>query len=42
MSETMTPAVQEAIRQQRWKINPNPLAAVRTAAHQEAKKMGLT
>lgn len=41
MSEAMTPAVQEAIRGQKWKISPNPLAAVRTAAHQEARKMGL-
>lgn len=40
--ETMKPAVQEAIRQQRWKIAPNPLAAIRTATHQEAKRMGLT
>ena len=42
MPETMKPAVQEAIRQQRWKIAPNPLASIRTATHQEAKKMGLT
>jgi hypothetical protein len=41
MPETMTPAVQEAVRQQRWKIAPNPLASIRTAAHQEARKMGL-
>jgi len=34
--------VKEAIRQQRWKIAPNPLASIRTAAHQEAKRMGLT
>jgi hypothetical protein len=38
----LKPAVQEAIRQQRWKIAPNPLAAIRTASHQEAKRMGLT
>jgi hypothetical protein len=42
MPEAMKPAVQEAIRQQRWKIAPNPLASIRTAAHQEAKKMGLS
>ncbi len=42
MPETMIPAIQEAIRQQRWKIAPNPLASIRTAAHQEAKRMGLT
>jgi len=42
MPETMKPAVQEAIRQQRWKIAPNPLASIRTAAHQEARKMGLS
>jgi len=41
MPEAMTQTVQEAIRGQRWKIAPNPLAAVRTAAHQEARKMGL-
>jgi hypothetical protein len=41
MPETMTPAIQEAIRQQRWKIAPNPLASIRTAAHQEARRMGL-
>jgi hypothetical protein len=42
MPEPMIPAIQEAIRQQRWKIAPNPLASIRTAAHQEAKRMGLT
>jgi hypothetical protein len=42
MPENMIPAIQEAIRQQRWKIAPNPLASIRTAAHQEAKRMGLT
>jgi hypothetical protein len=42
MPEAMIPAIQEAIRQQRWKIAPNPLASIRTAAHQEAKRMGLT
>jgi hypothetical protein len=41
MPATMTPAIQEAIRQQRWKIAPNPLASVRTTAYQEAKRMGL-
>ncbi len=41
MPDIMKPAVQEAIRQQRWKIAPNPLASIRTAAHQEAKKMGI-
>jgi len=42
MPVAMIPAIQEAIRQQRWKIAPNPLASIRTAAHQEAKRMGLT
>lgn len=42
MPDSMIPAIQEAIRQQRWKIAPNPLASIRTAAHQEAKRMGLT
>jgi hypothetical protein len=42
MSGAMIPAIQEAIKQQRWKIAPNPLASIRTAAHQEAKRMGLT
>ena len=41
MQPEMAPAVYEAIRQQRWKISPNPLAGIRTAAHQEAKRMGL-
>ncbi len=41
MPLTMIPAIEEAIRQQRWKIAPNPLASIRTAAYQEAKKMGL-
>lgn len=42
MPESMLPAVQEAVRQHKWKIAPNPLASIRTAAHQEAKRMGLT
>ena len=42
MPEQMTPAVQEAVRQKRWQIAPNPLAAIRTAAHQEARRMGLS
>ena len=42
MPESMIPAVQEAVRQPKWKIAPNPLASIRTAAHQEAKRMGLT
>lgn len=42
MPEAMIPAIQEAVRQQKWKIAPNPLAAIRTATHQEAKRMGLT
>ena len=41
MPETMKTAVQEAIRQQRWKIAPNPLSSIRTATHQEARKMGI-
>ena len=41
MPDEFTPAVQEAIRQLRWKIAPNPIAAIRTATYQEAKKMGL-
>ncbi|MDQ6664874.1 MAG: hypothetical protein M3Z23_10820 [Acidobacteriota bacterium] len=39
MPVELAPAVAEAIRQQKWKIAPNPLAVVRTAAHQEAKRM---
>ena len=35
----MAAAVAEAIRQQKWKIAPNPLAVIRNAAHQEAKRM---
>jgi hypothetical protein len=41
MPESYVGAVQEAIRQQRWKIAPNPMASIRTSAHQEARKMGL-
>jgi hypothetical protein len=35
----MAPSVAAAIRQQKWKISPNPLAAIRTAAHQEARRI---
>ena len=38
VSELMAPNVAAAIRQQKWKISPNPLASVRTAAWQEARK----
>jgi hypothetical protein len=38
MSEHMASCVAAAIRQQKWKISPNPLAAIRTAAHQEARR----
>jgi hypothetical protein len=41
MPPEMAPGVAEAIRMQKWKIAPNPLAAIRTAAHQEAKRMGI-
>ena len=41
MPVEMAASVAAAIRQQKWKIAPNPLAVVRTAAHQEAKKAGL-
>ena len=37
----MAPSVAAAIRQQKWKIAPNPLAVIRTGAHQEAKRAGL-
>ena len=37
----MSPAVAEAIRQKKWKISPNPLGAIRTASHQEAKRLGI-
>jgi hypothetical protein len=36
----MAPSVAAAIRQQKWKIAPNPLGVLRTAAHQESKRMG--
>lgn len=36
--EEMAPSVAAAIRQQKWKISPNPLASIRTAAHQEARR----
>ena len=38
MPEHMAPNVAAAIRQQKWKISPNPLASIRTAAHQEAQR----
>ena len=41
MPVEVAPAVAEAIRLQKWKIAPNPLAAIRTASHQEAKRMGI-
>jgi len=41
LSVEMAPAVAEAIRQRKWKISPNPLGAIRTAAHQEAKRLGI-
>jgi hypothetical protein len=41
MPPEMAPGVAEAIRMQKWKIAPNPLSAIRTAAHQEAKRMGI-
>ena len=41
LSEEMAPAVAEAIRQKKWKISPNPLGTIRTASHQEAKRLGI-
>jgi hypothetical protein len=41
MPAEMVPAVGEAIRQNRWKVSPNPLGAIRTASHQEAKRLGI-
>ena len=41
MPVEMAPAVSEAISQQKWKIAPNPLSVVRTAAHQAAKRFSL-
>jgi hypothetical protein len=41
MPDSFTPAIQEAVRQQRWKIAPNPVASIRTTAYQEAKKLGI-
>jgi len=38
MPENMAASVAAAIRQQKWKISPNPLALIRTAAHQEARR----
>ena len=37
----MAPSVAAAIRQQKWKIAPNPLAVIRTGAHQEARRTEL-
>ena len=41
MPPEMAPNVAAAIRQQKWKIAPNPLAVIRTGAHQEARRMGI-
>jgi hypothetical protein len=41
MPAEMVPAVRDAISQQKWKIAPNPLAQIRTAAWQAARRMGL-
>jgi hypothetical protein len=41
MPVEMAPAVSEAISQQKWKIAPNPLAVIRTAAHQAAKRFSM-
>ena len=38
MPEHMASSVAAAIRQQKWKISPNPLALIRTAAHQQARR----
>ena len=38
LPEHMVSSVAAAIRQQKWKISPNPLASIRTAAHQEARR----
>jgi hypothetical protein len=40
--EHMAPSVAAAIRQQKWKISPNPLASIRTATHQEARRTQLS
>jgi hypothetical protein len=37
----MAPAVAEAIAQKKWRVSPNPLGAIRTASHQEAKRLGI-
>jgi hypothetical protein len=41
MPPAFVPAIQEAVRQHQWKIAPNPMAAIRKAAYQEAKRLGL-
>ena len=38
----MSAGVAAAIRLQKWKISPNPLASIRTAAYQEAKRTQLS
>ena len=38
MPEHMASSVAAAIRQQKWKISPNPLASIRTAAYQDARR----
>ena len=38
---SMAPAVAGAMAQKKWKVSPNPLGAIRTASHQEAKRLGI-
>jgi hypothetical protein len=38
MPAEMTAAVQAAIRQPQWRISPNPMAAIRKVAYQEARR----
>jgi hypothetical protein len=37
----MVPAVQEVVRQQRWRGSTNPIGYIRTATRREARRLGL-
>jgi hypothetical protein len=41
LNQWMVPAIQEVVRQQRWRTAPNPVGYIRTAAHREANRLGL-
>ena len=41
LPQWMVPAAQEAVRQHRWKLQPNPIGYIKTATYRISVKMGL-